>query len=406
MGKPLTAIKVEKAGPGMHADGGGLYLQVGAARAKSWIYRYTLKGKQRYLGLGSANAITLARARELAADARRLRAEKKDPIEHRREEERAKLAEAATALPFDEAVARYIAAHETSWKNAKHRQQWRNTLAKYASPVIGAVFVKDIDTGMVMQVIEPIWHQKPETAGRLRGRVETILDWAKARGYRDGDNPARWRGHIQNLLPRKTKVRKVKHHPAMAYGDVPAFMDGLRQRTSISARALAFTVLTAARTSETLHAKWSEIDVGKAVWTIPSERMKAGLEHRVPLSKAALAILAKLPRDGELVFGRNGAPMSENALLKMLALMGRNDVTVHGFRSSFRDWAAECTNFPRELAEKAIAHAVGDETERAYQRGELLEKRRRLMAAWSDYCGKVQPAKPASNVTQLRSVAR
>lgn len=339
------------------------------------------------------------------APARKLKSQGIDPIDHRRAQRDAERLEAAKAVTFDQAAERFIAGHEAGWKNPKHRQQWRNTLATYVSPVIGALPVQDIDTDLVMKVLEPIWTKKPETAGRVRGRIESILDWAKAHKLRAGENPAQWRGHLDQLLPKKSKVRKPKHHAAMSYAEVPGFMDALAKRPSISAKALAFTILTAARTGEVIGAKWSEFDLKGAVWTIPEDRMKAGKEHRVPLAKGALAILGDLPHGGGFVFARDGRPLSNMAMLKMLALMNRDDdLTVHGFRSSFRDWAAERTNFARELAEAALAHAVGDETERAYQRGDLFEKRRRLMAKWADYCA--QAPKAAGFVPLHRRIGR
>jgi integrase len=393
--------QVEHAGTGQHSDGGGLYLQV-KGNARSWIYRFTF-GKERWMGLGSYPTISLARARELADDARRLRAEGINPIEHREAQRAAAKVEAAKAVTFDQAVERYIAAHEAAWKNAKHRQQWRNTLATYASPIIGSLPVGSVNTELVMRVLEPIWTTKTETASRLRGRIEVVLDWAKVNGYRDGENPARWTGHLDQLLPKRSKVRKVKHHPAMPYKDVPVFMDALSGRKSVSARALEFTILTAARTNETIGARWTEIDIGGAMWTIPAPRMKAEKEHKVPLSPHALTILAKLPRKGEYVFQQKGRPLSNMAMLEMLALAGHADLTVHGFRSSFKDWATDWTPepaeiveaakrgeiveaFPRDLVEVALAHTLDNKTEEAYRHTKMIEKRRRLMMAWANYC--------------------
>jgi integrase len=410
----LTAKQVENAGLGMHADGNGLYLQVNGDGARSWIYRYKLKGRERYFGLGSASAVTLKRARELADDARRLKAEGVDPIEHRRQQEAASRAEAAKAVTFKEFAKQYVESHKAGWKNAKHRQQWTNTLNTYVYTVFGHLSVGEIDTALVMKVLELIWTVKPETASRIRGRIEVILDAAKTQGLRSGENPARWKGHLANLLPAKRRVRRVRHHPALPYAQIPTFMKALRARPSTSARALEFTILTGVRNSESVKAHWREIDLRAAVWEIPVERMKRERPHRVPLVGRVLEILKshrEEARTGWLFPGigkREGKAMSEAALEKMLALMGDwrdkagQRITVHGFRSTFRDWAAERTSFPREVAEMALSHAVGDETEQAYQRGDLFEKRRRLMIAWSEYCAKA-PAVPADgdNVTTL-----
>jgi integrase len=402
MGK-LTAKQVENAGPGMHADGDGLYLQVGTGAARSWIFRFKAKGKERYLGLGSATAIPLKRARELAAAARQLRAEGTDPLAAREEKRQAERIDSIKRTSFKECAERYQTAHEIGWKNPKHRQQWRNTLATYAYPILGPVPVQQVDTALVLEVLEPIWPDKPETASRVRGRIETVLDWASARGLRQGDNPARWRGHLKHMLPARSKVRAVKHHAALPYGELPAFMAALRTRPSISARALEFVILTAVRTGEARGARWGEINLTTGVWTIPAARMKAGKEHRVPLSAEAVAVLQSLPRndeaddDNEWVFPGHKGSLTEAALSKMLAIMGRGDITVHGFRSSFSDWVSEETNFPDVLAEAALAHVKGDKVKEAYKRGTMFEKRRRLMEAWAKYCCKA-PAASADNV--------
>jgi integrase len=392
MGK-LNALKVDKAGPGMHADGDGLYLQVGQNGGRSWLYRYTIAGKERYLGLGSVKDISLRQAREKAADARKLKSSGVDPLEAKRSQ---RASDESGGVTFSQAADKYIAAHETEWKNRKHRQQWRNTISTYATPIIGNLPVASIDTAAVMKVLEPIWTKKPETASRVRGRIEVILDWAKVQGLRNGENPARWKGHLDHLLASKSKIRKVRHHPALPYEDIPMFMAALRQRTSHSAMALELLILTATRAGETAGAMWPEIDLPGAIWEIPPERMKADRTHRVPLTPRAIAILGKLTDRSGPVFPaigrRHGKPFSEAALSKMLALMGDwkdkkgNRITVHGFRSTFRDWVAEKTDFQRELAEVAIAHTVGDETERSYQRGDLFNKRRKLMDAWEAYC--------------------
>jgi integrase len=387
----LTALAAARVtAVGMHGDGDGLYLQVGSGGAKSWIYRFTLNGRERYLGLGSANAIPLKRARELAGAARQLRAEGVDPIERRRSDRVAKRVASAKAVTFDQCATAYIAAHEAGWRNAKHRYQWRATLRDYASPVLGHLPVQDIDTDLVMQTIAPLWWTKTETASRTRQRIEAILDWATVREYRQGANPARWRGHLQKLLPAKTKVAAVEHLPAMAYGGIPAFMAALRRRESLSVRCLELTILTAVRTGGTIGARWHELDLDNRVWVIPGSRMKMGAEHRVPLAPRAVDILKEIHgmRAGEYVFANvsTGRPISNMTMLKLLALMGHSELTVHGFRSAFTDWAHECTEFPDIVIDMALAHKVSDKVQAAYRRGDLFEKRRKLMEAWADYC--------------------
>jgi len=379
----LTALKVKSAGPGLHADGGGLYLQV-QGEARSWIFRYTFGGKRRYRGLGSANALGLAEARDAAAECRKLLAQGIDPIELKREEKIKAAIEAAKAITFEECAEQYITTHEPTWRNPKHKAQWRNTLRDYVSPVFGKVPVQMVDTAMVLKVLQPIWLTKNETASRVRGRIEDILDWAKARTYRTGDNPARWRGHLQHTLPKRRKVRKVVHHPAMDYVDIPAFMAELRQHSGEGSRALEFLILTAARTGEVIGATPPEID--GSVWTIDGARMKGGRAHRVPLCKRAIQIIAD--RDGAYLFrgGRAGKPLSNAAMSAVLARLGCSSVTVHGFRATFKTWAEERTNFPRALIEAALAHSSGDKTEEAYRRGDALDKRRKLMNAWEQFC--------------------
>jgi integrase len=375
---------------GMHPDGGGLYLQVSAGGAKSWIFRFMLNHRAREMGLGPVDVVPLAEARKRAAECRRMRHDGIDPIEARKAERDQKRFEAAKTMTFEACAAAYIDAHKASWKNAKHRDQWPNTLKTYAGPVFGSLPVQSVDVGLVMKVLEPIWQTKPETASRLRGRIEAVLDWAKVREYRNGENPARWRGHLDKLLPARSKVRKVEHHRALPYNEVADFIAELRRQESLAARALELAILTALRTGEVLGARWPEFNLADRLWTIPGDRMKGGKEHRVPLSTAAIAILEALAelRDGEFVFpgAARGRPLSDMAMLMLLRRMGRGDLTVHGFRSSFRDWAAERTNFPREVAEMALAHTVGDKVEAAYRRGDLFQKRRQLMEAWSKFC--------------------
>jgi integrase len=315
-----------------------------------------------------------------------------DPIDARKVERAQRALEAAKTLTFREAAAKYIASHQAGWKNPKHALLWKNTLATYAEPVMGDLSVQAIDTGLVLRVLEPIWRTKPETASRVRGRIEAILDWAKVRGLRQGENPTQWRGHLEHILPAKLKVRRVKHHAALPYAELPNFMATLRAQEGTGARALEFTILTVARTCETLGATWNEVNASERLWAVPPERMKAGKEHRVPLSARALAILneAKSARTSESRFvfpgGRRGKPLSNMAMTTVLRRMVRDDVTVHGFRSTFRDWAAERTNFPSEVLEMALAHAVSDKVEAAYRRGDLLAKRHLLMAQWETYC--------------------
>ena len=382
----LSTVKVRATlDPGYYADGGGLYLQVSKSDSKSWVFRYERRGRRREMGLGPLHAVPLATARERAMEMRGMLAAGKDPLT---EKQTALAAERGT-VTFREASESYIAAHAPGWRNAKHGDQWRNTLATYAHPVLGDLPVGEIDTGLVLKVLEPIWTTKTETAKRLRGRVECILDWATARRYRSGENPALWRGHLDKLLARPTKVHKVKHFSALPYADVPAFIVALSNQDGVAAKALVFCILTATRTSEVLSARWGEID--GETWTIPDDRTKAGREHRVPLSSSARAILddMRAVSEGEtFVFpgGNRGKPLSNMAMTAVLRRMGRDDVTVHGFRSTFRDWCGERTNFPRELAEAALAHVVKDKTEAAYARGDMLTKRAQLMDAWARYC--------------------
>jgi integrase len=393
----LSALQVKRAkNPGMLADGGGLYLQIGPTGGKAWIFRYALRGKARWMGLGSVHTIGLAEARVRAQEKRTLLLDGIDPLEAKGEQRAALALAAAKSVTFAQCAAKYIDAHRTGWKNAKHVDQWTNTLATYAEPVIGALPVQAVDTALVMKVLEPIWYDKAETASRLRGRIESILDWAKVSGYRTGDNPARWRGHLDHLLPARSKVQKVQHHAALPYDEMGEFMTQLREQEGIAALALQFLILTAARTGEAIGAQWREFDLDAKLWTVPAERMKAKKEHRVPLSPRAVKLLEELAkiRVGEYVFpGRQAArPLSNMAMLQLLKRMGRANLTAHGFRSSFRDWAAESTNFPREVAEAALAHTLGDKVEAAYRRGDLFEKRRLLMTAWAKHCQHVEKA--------------
>ena len=404
----LTALKVKAlAMPGTYGDGGGLYLQVRSPKNRSWLFRFKLHRKAHLMGLGALADVTLAEAREAATAARKLVKQGVNPID-RRKAERAELAARAGLNTFAEVAEAYIAAHEDSWRNPKHRQQWRNTLDTYAAPILGSVPVAVVDVGHVMRVLTPIWKEKTETASRLRGRIESVLGFATARGWRTGDNPARWRGHIANLLPAPAKVSKVQNQPALPWKQIDTFAASLAHEEGMAARALRFAILTAARTNEVIGARWGEIDSAAAVWTVPANRMKAGREHRVPLSPAALAVLAAAatlrPDHASDAFifpgGKPASALSNMALLMLLRRMNPHTdkaparwrdaksgdpISVHGFRSTFRDWAAEATSHPREIAEAALAHAVGG-VEGVYQRGDLLEKRRVLMADWATFC--------------------
>lgn len=389
--KKLSAVAVRNMStPGLFADGGGLYLQVTKSGAKTWIFRFMMEGRRRDMGLGPVHTVSLAEARDEALNCRQLVRQGIDPIEKRKTERLSARAEAVKAITFKECAECYIKAHEPSWKNAKHIAQWTSTLTTYVYPIFGALPVAEIDTGLVMKVIEPIWATKTETASRIRGRMEAILDWATVRKYRSGENPARWKGHLDHLLPSKSKLQKEKHHSALSYDQISDFISSLHKQNGTSARALEFTILTAARTGEVIEAVWSEIDLENKVWTIPGERMKAGREHRVPLSETALNILQEMAeiRTSDFVFPGNSKnrPLSNMAMLTVLRRMKRTDITVHGFRSTFRDWAAEQTNFPREVAEMALAHTIESKVEAAYRRGDLFEKRRSLMQEWEDQC--------------------
>jgi integrase len=386
----LSAVAVRnKSAPGLYADGGGLYLQVTEAGAKTWIYRFMLNGRRRDMGLGAVHTVTLAEAREEARRCRQLARDGIDPIDNRKAARLSALAKTATTMTFKQCAEAYIKAYEAGWRNTKHAAQWSSTLERYAYPVMGELSVAAVDTGLVMKVLEPIWSTKTETANRVRGRIEAILDWAIVRKYREGENPARWKGHLDHLLPARAKVHKAGHHAALPYDHMADFMKAMRAVDGVAARALEFAILTAARTGEVLGTAWAEIDLEKRLWVIPPERMKAGREHRVPLSEAALAVLqGQSGREGPVFRGgKANTPLSNMALLMTLRRMKRTDLTAHGFRSTFRDWVAECTDFPHEVAEMALAHAVGDKVEAAYRRGDLFEKRRKLMDEWAQYCG-------------------
>jgi integrase len=387
----LTSLQVNAArAQGYYGDGSGLYLQVSKYGTRSWVFRFTLGGKSREMGLGSLNTFTLKEARERARECRQLLAEGVDPIEARQKKRDQIRVAAAKRITFEKAAERYIATHATSWRNGKHRAQWKATLRTYAFPVMGKLPVDAIDLPHILRVLEPIWTTKTETASRLRGRMERILAWATVRKYRRGENPARWSGHLDEILPSKHRLRQTRHHPAMPFTKLPDFMAELRHARSISARALEFTILTAARTAEVIGAKWPEIDREAQVWNVPGERMKSHRPHRVPLSTRAVEILQNLPREGDadsfIFAGSREKALSNMAMLELLRGMRGNNFTVHGFRSSFSDWARERTAYPRDVVEMALAHIVKDKSEAAYWRGDALEKRLRLMEEWARYC--------------------
>jgi integrase len=404
----LSAVEVTKAkGPAVLHDGGGLYLRVAAPRevrgvevpgAKSWVFRFQIDGKRRDMGLGPFPDISLAEARGKATEHRKLRHEGIDPLDAKAAQRQAQRVSDAKGRTFRECAVEFIEKNRAGWRNAKHAAQWTATLATYAYPTLGELPVAAIDAGLVVQVLDPIWAEKPETAGRVRGRIEAVLDAATVRGLRQGPNPAQWKGNLAHILPARGKVRKIEHHAALPIDDMPEFLTALRGRDGMAARALEFAIFTAARTGEVLGARWGEIDLDAKVWILPGDRMKAGREHRVPLSDAALEVLDKaqplaLTSDGDPdpvapVFPglRRALPLSNMALLMALRRMGRGDLTAHGFRSTFSDWAAERTAYPRETVEMALAHTVENKVERAYRRGDLFDKRRQLMDAWARFC--------------------
>jgi integrase len=408
LAKGLTAAQVEKATtPGRFGDGAGLYLLVRSRKAKFWLFRYTRGGKMREMGLGPAagrTAVKLAQARARARELHAAVREGRDPLAERNAV-RAITADPAktkaAGMTFGAVAHIYLASHEAGWRSPRHRLQWRNSLRAYVLPAIGDLPVGSVDTGAVVKILEPLWCEKTETASRLRGRIEAVLDYAKARGWREGENPARWRGHLDQFLPKRSKVQRVEHHAALPWREVGAFMQRLRHTFSVSARCLEFLVLTACRSGEVRGARWTEIDLAHAAWTIPAGRMKAGREHRVPLSDAALFVLHEMAEFGTEGFVFPGlkaaSTLSDVTLANAVHAAGGNGATVHGFRSTFRDWAGECTNFPRELAEMALAHRifqgddgreVGAKTEEACRCGDMLAKRRKLMEAWALFCSK------------------
>jgi integrase len=400
----LSALQVTKlAKPGLYGDGGGLTLQITATGAKSWLFRYMVAGKPFGMGLGPTHTVSLAEARQKALEARKLLIDGINPLAAKKQNQIAAALANAKMMSFDQCAEAYILAHKAGWKNAKHGDQWTNTLNTYASPVFGHLPVAEIDTGLVVKCLAPIWESKTETASRVRGRIESVLGWATTSGYRTGENPARWKGHLENLLATISKSSRTKNHPSLPWQRIGAFMSALRAREGVSARAVEFAILTACRSGEVRGAKWAEFDTAGKLWTIPAERMKAKREHQVPLSDAALALLESMPKDDDVdvVFaGTKGQPLSDMSLTAVIRRMNGDEkpvwadangdsITVHGFRSTFRMWAAESTNYPREVAEHALAHQLPDAVERAYQRGSQFAKRAALMSEWAVYCATV-----------------
>jgi integrase len=393
---PLTVKQLEKLRTrGRYLDEHGLYLQVRPPGGKSWLLRYERFGRERWMGLGSCADFTLAEARERARRARQMLQDKIDPLEEKQAQKRAAQADQrhiqARRKTFASVVTEYYEHHNLKWRNEKHRAQFLSTLKQYAYPVIGELPVADVDRTLVLKVLDPVWKLKPETAGRVRGRIETVLNFAAVRGYRSGENPARWKGHLDQVLLAKTHIRKVIHHRALPYAELPAFMASLKGRKGTAARAVEFLIFTASRTSEVTGALWEEFDLENATWTVPAARMKAKREHRVPLSGPALAVLAGLPREvgNPFVFvgpRRNGlSNMAMDTVLKRMDY--KNKATIHGFRSCFRDWTAERTNYQNHIAEAALAHVIGDKVEAAYRRGDLFDKRRKMMTDWARFSG-------------------
>jgi integrase len=398
--------------PGMHADGGGLNLRVAEFEkngvswvTKSWMFRFKKGGKERRMGLGPLHTVSLAEARDEALRCRKLLRDGIDPIEARKVARTRQAVDSAKSMTFKECTAAYIKAHKAGWRNAKHELQWSRTLETYAYPMFGDLPVSVVDIGLVMKALEPIWSTKTETASRVRGRIESILDWATVRKYREGENPARWKGNLDSLLPARAKVRNVRHHAALPYDQTGAFLVDLRERECIAARGLEFLILTAARTGEVMDAKWNEFDLSQNLWTIPGERMKSDREHRVPLSPDAVTVIKEMQgiKISDYVFpgASPNRPLSNMAFLQLLKRMGRGDLTAHGFRSTFRDWAAERTAYSSEVAEMALAHSVGSRVEAAYSRGDLFEKRQRIMDGWAAFCSVIPADRADAKVVSI-----
>lgn len=376
--------------PGRHGDGNGLYLKIGKDGRRHWVSVFRWGGKLTEKGLGSASSVSLAEARKKADEVRRMVASGIKPTKNIGKD----AATGPAVKTFSSCAEAFIKENAAGWRNPKHQQQWTNTLKTYAEPFIGQMAVEEVDTDAILKILRPIWSTKTETASRVRGRIEAVLNWAAAQHFRSRENPAAWRGHLENILPDPKKIAKVTHHAALSYADIPTFMKALREREGMGALALEFTILTAARTGEVIGAKWPEFDLDAKVWTVPADRMKAGVEHRVPLSDRCIEILKDLPRISDYVFPGNKTdkPLSNMSLLATLSRMGRDDLTTHGFRSTFRDWAAETTDYPNEVVEMALAHTIKNKAEAAYRRGDMLERRRSLMTDWGNYVGQEQAA--------------
>lgn len=410
--KELSALEVGRMKtPGNHSVGGvaGLYLYINDTGARSWVLRTMVGDRRRHMGLGGFPDVPLAQAKEKARKARDDIAQGIDPIAQRKSVTSLLRSQQATQKTFEQAAKGFLEAHGDTWRNPKHRAQWASTLETYAYPHMGKLLVRDVGQEHILAALEPIWKTKNETASRLRGRIENVLDWATARKYRTGENPARWKGHLDMLLPASSKIKKVEHHRALPIDDMHAFMVNLRTREGIAAKALEFTILTAARSGEVRGATWAELDLKTGVWVIPADRMKAGKEHRVPLTQSAIRILRPQPDQDqlELVFpAARGGKLSDMAMTAVMRRM-EVDAVPHGFRSTFRDWARERTNYPRDLAEQALAHALDNKVEAAYRRGDALEKRREMMAAWADFCGnKIDTASHKDNITAGKQANR
>ncbi|MBE0624547.1 MAG: integrase arm-type DNA-binding domain-containing protein [Burkholderiales bacterium] len=400
----LTALAIsKKKHPGAYADGGGLWLQVTETGSKSWSFRFMLGGRAREMGLGPLHTVSLADAREQARACRALHRDGVDPIEHRKLGRAEAALQMRCAKTFDQCAAGYIEAQRPGWSNPKHADQWTNTLKTYASPVFGQLPVQAVDTELIVEALNKIWTSKTETATRVRQRIESVLDWATVSGFRKGDNPARWAGHLEHKLTNPAKLKNVENLPALPFAKIASFLADLRKEEGIAARAMEFMILTAARTGDVRGALWSEIDFEEKAWTIPAERMKMKREHRVPLCDRALAILEDMQKlkadDQPYVFpgGKVGKAMSDGALLALLKRMKRTEITPHGFRSTFRDWGSECTAYSHEVQELALAHLIKNKAEAAYRRGDLFDKRRQLMDEWQRYCETTVPARVVSN---------
>jgi integrase len=408
----LSATGLATLPTGLHADGDKLYLQVDSKiDARSWIFRYPnkkpdLKSATRYMGLGSYPSVSLKEARRLAETYRAMVRAGLDPIDERERERREAFAQTAKTHTFKECAERLMKAKGPEWENLKHANQWRATLETYAYPVLGKLDIRSVDVGLVLEVLEPIWNEKPETARRVRGRLEAVIDWARARNWREGENPARWKGHLNQLLSKRSRL-SVKNHPALPYSEIGDFMKAIEGQEGVAAMGLQFLILTASRTGEVIGARWSEVDMDEKTWTIPAERMKARKPHRVPLSDKAIQILKTMneTRLSDYVFPgmRPKAPLSNMAFAALLKRMDHGHITAHGFRSTFRDWAAECTAYPNEVCEQALAHTVANRVEAAYRRGDLFDKRRRLMDDWAAYC--YAPTVQAGEVVAIRSAS-